>query len=75
MSSLSHFFGPISLIMIEIPLNSPLMAPKQVEMDGVIKRVHDYSYHKDAQDGEKSLIVVVGDHGMTDVSTSSFLLR
>lgn len=46
---------------------SPLMAPKQREMDAVIKRVFEYLEKQDAIDGQCSLLVLVGDHGMTEV--------
>lgn len=44
------------------------MKPKQQEMDDVIERVYKSLLKKDRESGEKSLIIVVGDHGMTDVS-------
>ncbi|GAA6046359.1 hypothetical protein JCM3770_004881 [Rhodotorula araucariae] len=45
---------------------SHLMEPKQVEMDSVIRRVYQYLKLRDAADGQRSLLVVVGDHGMTE---------
>lgn len=47
------------------------MAPKQIEMDGVVERVYRYLEQQDQRDGEKSLLVIVGDHGMTEVSCPS----
>lgn len=45
------------------------MAPKQVEMDEVVERIYRYLENRDAEDGQRSLLVVVGDHGMTEVRT------
>ncbi|GAA5854592.1 hypothetical protein JCM8547_004901 [Rhodosporidiobolus lusitaniae] len=45
---------------------SPLMPPKQREMDRVIKRLYQYLERRDEEDGKKSLLVVIGDHGMTE---------
>lgn len=50
---------------------SHLMGPKQREMDDIIKRVFQYLEHQDAADGQNSLLVLVGDHGMTEVRSSS----
>jgi ethanolaminephosphotransferase len=52
------------------------MAPKQREMDDVIRRLYEYLEQRDAEDGGRSLLVVVGDHGMTEVRSlpSSLLL-
>ncbi len=44
------------------------MGPKQREMDGVVERVFTRMSERDAKEGRKTLIVMVGDHGMTDVS-------
>ncbi|GAA5971852.1 hypothetical protein JCM11641_001538 [Rhodosporidiobolus odoratus] len=46
--------------------NSPLMIPKQIEMDSVVQRVYEDLERRDKEDGGKSLLVVVGDHGMTE---------
>lgn len=46
------------------------MAPKQKEMDDVIKRLFEYLRRKDADDGRSSLLVLVGDHGMSEVRSS-----
>ncbi|BGP39055.1 major facilitator super transporter protein [Rhodotorula kratochvilovae] len=45
---------------------SPLMAPKQREMDDVVKRIYEHLEDRDAADGERSLLVLAGDHGMTE---------
>ncbi|ORY91724.1 alkaline-phosphatase-like protein [Leucosporidium creatinivorum] len=45
---------------------SPLMAPKQIEMDGIVERVFRLLEQQDQLDGEKSLLVLIGDHGMTE---------
>ncbi|KAK4056544.1 major facilitator super transporter protein [Microbotryomycetes sp. JL221] len=44
----------------------PLMALKQREMDNVVRRIFDYVARQDEKDGGKSLIVLTGDHGMTE---------
>jgi ethanolaminephosphotransferase len=49
---------------------SPPMAPKQVEMDGVVERIYRSLEQKDGTDGKRSLLVLVGDHGMTEVWAS-----
>ncbi|GAA6005439.1 mannose-ethanolamine phosphotransferase LAS21 [Rhodotorula paludigena] len=45
---------------------SPLMPPKQREMDKVVKRIYERLEQRDFEDGERSLLVLVGDHGMTE---------
>ncbi|GJN89792.1 hypothetical protein Rhopal_002781-T1 [Rhodotorula paludigena] len=45
---------------------SPLMPPKQREMDHVVKRIYERLEQRDLEDGERSLLVLVGDHGMTE---------
>lgn len=46
---------------------SPLMPAKQVEMDRVIERIFQSLKQRDQLEGKESLIVVVGDHGMTEM--------
>ncbi|GAA5929886.1 hypothetical protein JCM10213_002814 [Rhodosporidiobolus nylandii] len=46
--------------------SSPLMPPKQREMDDVVKRIFAHLERRDMEDGKRSLLVVVGDHGMTE---------
>ncbi|GAA5822035.1 hypothetical protein JCM11251_004836 [Rhodosporidiobolus azoricus] len=46
--------------------SSPLMPPKQREMDEIIKHLYTNLEEKDKADGKRSLLVVVGDHGMTE---------
>lgn len=43
------------------------MAPKQREMDDVLKRVFECLTRRDEEDGTRSLLIMVGDHGMTAV--------
>lgn len=43
------------------------MPPKQREMDHVVKRIYERLEQRDLEDGERSLLVLVGDHGMTEV--------
>ncbi|GAA5904720.1 hypothetical protein JCM6882_008356 [Rhodosporidiobolus microsporus] len=46
--------------------SSPLMPPKQREMDDVLQRLYNHLEERDRADGKRSLLVVVGDHGMTE---------
>lgn len=48
------------------------MGPKQAEMDDVVRRVFEYLEEQDGCDGKKSLMVLVGDHGMTEVCLFCF---
>ncbi|XP_022133279.1 GPI ethanolamine phosphate transferase 2 isoform X2 [Momordica charantia] len=45
--------------------NSPLMAPKLMEMDEVVKMIHS-STIMNPDDKKRTLLVVVSDHGMTE---------
>ncbi|BGP31201.1 major facilitator super transporter protein [Rhodotorula toruloides] len=45
---------------------SPLMPPKQQEMDRVVGRIYRDLERRDTEDGQRSLLVLVGDHGMTE---------
>ncbi|KAJ8294551.1 GPI ethanolamine phosphate transferase 2 [Rhodotorula toruloides] len=45
---------------------SPLMPSKQQEMDQVVERIYRDLERRDAEDGQRSLLVLVGDHGMTE---------
>ncbi|GAA5950803.1 hypothetical protein JCM21900_002023 [Sporobolomyces salmonicolor] len=45
---------------------SPLMAPKQTEMDGIVQRLYEALEERDRSDGRRSLLVLAGDHGMTE---------
>ncbi|SCV70897.1 BQ2448_3659 [Microbotryum intermedium] len=47
--------------------SSPLMHPKQVEMDQVVERVFKALEVRDRSDGKQSLLVLVGDHGMNEI--------
>jgi hypothetical protein len=40
--------------------------PKLKEMDGKIKEVYEWIERKDSEDGKRSLILMMGDHGMTN---------
>ena len=40
------------------------MKPKEVEMDGILERIYNSLTTKE---GERTLMVVCGDHGMNDV--------
>lgn len=44
-----------------------MMRPKQEEMDGVFERLYTAMEERDREDGGKSLLVMIGDHGMTEV--------
>ncbi|GAA6063504.1 hypothetical protein JCM10212_004766 [Sporobolomyces blumeae] len=60
-----HYLGLDHVGHLEGP-NSPLMGPKQEEMDDVVRRVFETLQRRDEKDGGKSLLVLVGDHGMTE---------
>ena len=53
---IGHFAGP----------RSPLVAPKLREMDDVVRRLFEYLLVQDERDGKRSLLVLCGDHGMSD---------
>lgn len=44
----------------------PLMEPKLVEMDNAIREITEALARKDMAENRSSLVVVLGDHGMTD---------
>lgn len=46
--------------------NRSLMAPKQTQLDLTIARIFENMVKLDETLGLKSLLVVAGDHGMTD---------
>lgn len=48
------------------------MRPKQVEMDGILERIYNSLSTKK---GERTLMVVCGDHGMNDVCSSCRLSK
>ncbi|GAA5927520.1 mannose-ethanolamine phosphotransferase LAS21 [Sporobolomyces koalae] len=60
-----HYLGLDHVGHLEGP-QSLLMQPKQVEMDQVVQRLFEALELRDVQDGKKSLLVLVGDHGMTE---------
>ncbi|GAA5892934.1 mannose-ethanolamine phosphotransferase LAS21 [Sporobolomyces salmoneus] len=77
-----HYLGLDHVGHLEGP-KSPLMAPKQREMDGVLERLYQAAKERDERDGARTLLVLVGDHGMsesgnhggsTESETSSALL-
>lgn len=45
--------------------NGSLMAAKLLEMDAVVERLWQHLVARDAKDGQRTLLVVLGDHGMT----------
>lgn len=47
-------------------VNCPLMMPKFEETDANLKRVYESILDRDSRLGTKTLMVVLGDHGMTD---------
>ncbi|SCZ98703.1 BZ3500_MvSof-1268-A1-R1_Chr7-1g09245 [Microbotryum saponariae] len=47
--------------------NSPIMHPKQVEMDQVVDRIFRALEERDRADKKHSLLVLVGDHGMNEI--------
>ncbi|BFZ54176.1 major facilitator super transporter protein [Savitreella phatthalungensis] len=56
MDHIGHLAGP----------KSPHMPAKQREMDDVVRRVHLASQARDRKDQKRTLLVVTGDHGMTE---------
>ncbi|XP_010555410.1 PREDICTED: GPI ethanolamine phosphate transferase 2 isoform X2 [Tarenaya hassleriana] len=46
--------------------NSPLMASKLMEMDGIVKTMHLRAILDNGHDQGRTLLVVVSDHGMTE---------
>jgi len=50
---------------------SVYMKPKQREMDGILEKIYN-SFTTDA--GDRTLMVVCGDHGMNDVVSLCFHL-
>lgn len=84
---IGHYQGPsrLSISISNVKLISPLMKPKQEEMDRIIERMwkkiiqQDSKYFYDYSDTQRNrtdtLFVVAGDHGMTEVVFNpSFLL-
>jgi len=49
---------------------SVFMKPKQIEMDGILERIYD---SLTTNEGERTLMVVCGDHGMNDVQPFSLM--
>lgn len=47
-------------------ITSPLLVPKMQEMDGIARRIFEAIQLRDAKDGTRTLMVILGDHGMTD---------
>ncbi|GAA6004814.1 hypothetical protein JCM11491_002242 [Sporobolomyces phaffii] len=60
-----HYLGLDHIGHLEGP-DSALMRPKQQEMDRVFERFYKSMEERDARDGGKSLLVLIGDHGMTE---------
>ncbi|GAA5986715.1 hypothetical protein JCM5350_000509 [Sporobolomyces pararoseus] len=60
-----HYLGLDHVGHLEGPKSS-MMMPKQREMDSVFQRLFRAIEARDQQDGGKSLLVLIGDHGMTE---------
>ncbi|GAA5962537.1 hypothetical protein JCM3765_003721 [Sporobolomyces pararoseus] len=60
-----HYLGLDHVGHLEGPKSS-MMGPKQREMDTVFERLFRAMELRDQQDGGKSLLVLIGDHGMTE---------
>ena len=60
-----HYLGLDHIGHLEGP-NSPHMASKQEEMDGIVARIHTENQKADQATGTQTLQIVVGDHGMTN---------
>lgn len=64
---------------INAALCSPLMLPKQKEMDKVVEDIYDIVSRQDAHrisqnpDAKSTLIVLCGDHGMNEVNGLLFV--
>jgi len=56
---IGHLAGP----------SSPLVGPKLQEMDFIIQKIHHNLLKDDIERGVKSLMVLCGDHGMSDVGS------
>ncbi|XP_065596739.1 GPI ethanolamine phosphate transferase 2 isoform X2 [Cyrtonyx montezumae] len=56
---IGHVFGP----------NSPLVGPKLREMDNILKKIHISLLSKEGEDSLPSLLVVCGDHGMSETGS------
>jgi ethanolamine phosphate transferase 2 subunit G len=62
---IGHLGGPKRLSLGNAVLTDSIyMQPKQREMDGIIERIYN-SLTK--TEGERTLMVICGDHGMNDV--------
>lgn len=66
-----RFLESVVLLVTNSVCDSPLMAPKQVEMDKVVERIYRHLEYRDEADGQRSLLVLLGDHGMTEVSPTA----
>ena len=53
---IGHLAGP----------SSPLVGPKLQEMDFIIEKIHRSLLKDDAERGTNSLLLLCGDHGMSD---------
>ncbi|GAA96169.1 uncharacterized protein L969DRAFT_91625 [Mixia osmundae IAM 14324] len=60
-----HYLGLDHIGHLQGP-RSPLTLPKQAEMDTVLARLWRHLEVRDARDEQKSLLVLIGDHGMTE---------
>lgn len=56
---IGHLSGP----------NSPLVGPKLLEMDNVFKRIHTSLLSKEGDSSSPSLLVLCGDHGMSETGS------
>lgn len=74
-SGLESFSSSISSTDTSALFDSAMMKPKQREMDQVFERLFKAMSTRDEQDGEKSLLVLIGDHGMTEVSLGTLILN
>lgn len=60
-----HYLGVDHIGHLSGP-HSPLMIPKLQEMDGVLATLYGAIEQRDREDGTRTLLVVLGDHGMTE---------
>lgn len=56
----------LEVVKIAYLARSSSMPAKQRELDDVVRQIYNFLHDADTRDGTTSLLVVIGDHGMTD---------
>ena len=59
-----HYLG-LDHIGHSFSAKSEYVDPKLREMDGKVQEIYDWITQKDSEDGKKTLLLMMGDHGMT----------